>query len=105
MLAVIAAMIRIASSPSRKTIRAALVITVIPLAPSPVVCFALLERLVEGEPGVADVAAGAVVGDQLGEALLAARAVPDEPLDLGDELRVEAVQAAARGRTRRTRRR
>ncbi len=37
MLAVIAAMIRIASSPSRKTIRAELVIVVRALAPSPVI--------------------------------------------------------------------
>ena len=94
MLAVIAAMIRIASRPSRKTIRAALVTTVNPLAPSPVVSFASLERLVEDEPGVPDVAHGPVVGDQLGEALLARGAVPDQSLDLGRQLRIEGPQQA-----------
>ena len=95
-LAVIAAMIRIASSPSRKTISAELVITVVSLAPSPVFARAVVERLVEGEPGLAHLVDRGVVGDQLGEPGVAAGAVPDQALDLGDQGRVEGAQLQLR---------
>ena len=89
MLAVIAAMIRIASSPSRKTIIAAFVITVASLAPSPVFARASSSASSRTSRVSRISATGRAVGDQLGEAVDAACAVPHQPLDLGDQCGVE----------------
>ena len=92
MLAVIAAMIRIASSPSRKTIIAAFVITVASLAPSPV--FARASSSASSSTSrVSRISLAAVVGAiSSREAVDVACAVPDQPLDLGDQGGVERAQ-------------
>ena len=52
----------------------------------------LVERLVQDQPGLAQVRDAAVARDQLGEAVDAAGAVPHQSLDLGDQRRVERAQ-------------
>ena len=92
MLAVIAAMIRIASSPSRKTISAALVIDrASVLAPSPVVARASSSASSSTSRVSRTSRGSAPVGDQLGEPVVGRGAVPDQALDLGDELGSNAL--------------
>ena len=94
--AVIAARISTPSSPSRKTMIAELVTTVALLAESPSVAAASAELGVQREPRLADRAPRRAVGDLLGEAVLAARAEPDQALDVEREALVEGAQPALR---------
>ncbi len=92
MLAVIAAMIRIASRPSRKTISAELVITVVALSPSPVFACASSSASSSSSRVVRmsrTPASSAICG---GEPVEAAGAVPHQPLDLGRQAGVEGPQ-------------
>ena len=91
MLAVIAAMIRIASRPSRKTIRAELVITVVRALALAGLGLSVLEGFVELEPGRPDVAGAGVVGDLGGEPVEAAGAVPHQSLDLERQTGIECL--------------
>ena len=52
----------------------------------------LVERLVQDQPGLAQVGDAAVARDQLGEAVDAAGSVPHQSLHLGDQGRVERPQ-------------
>ena len=103
--AVMAARMSTASSPSRNTMIAALVMTVASDAPS--------RRASRRRPRAPSSSASRVAltsaprraaGDELGEPGVAERAEPDQALDVGGQRRVERVQPALRARTRRSRR-
>ena len=91
-----AARISTASRPSRKTMIAALVTTVVRLALSPSVAARVLELVVEREPRGAHLAPRGALGDQLGQAVVALGAEPDQALDVGREPGVDRLQPPLR---------
>ena len=96
MLAVIAARIRIASSPSRKTIRAELVIVVMALAPSPVSARASSSFSSRSSRVSRISLSGALSATRLARPVVAVGAVPDQSLDFERQLGVEGAQLQLR---------